>query len=85
MIERVRSGSHFANGKNANESVRGRRGYKFQFVALLEVDTVGEGLDPPLTFRLQNGLFHVGNTVFAYYIQRDRRYVEGGSRPSPTG
>ena len=58
---------------------------KFQFVALLEVDTVGEGLDPPLTFRLQNGLFHVGNTVFAYYIQRDRRYVEGGSRPSPTG
>ena len=59
--------------------------FKFQFVALLEVDTVGEGLDPPLTFRLQNGLFHVGNTVFAYYIQRDRRYVEGGSRPSPTG
>ena len=59
--------------------------FKLQFIAPLEVGTVGEGLDPPLTFRLQNSLFLVKNTIFTYHKQRDCRYVEGGSRPSPTG
>ena len=32
------------------------KNFKFQFIALLEVDTVGEGLDPPLRGKLHDKL-----------------------------